>query len=280
MAGMSVGLPVRVAKNVHQRKTVVASKRTTTTCALPAFLAAAPEAIAATATMYGLMSVNEYITHRYYQHNDVGKWGFIKAARKKNPDFLSFLDGGGHIEHHAETLDDMSLRQDEAWKKTPMFARLNDTKNEWRGTAFEWNITGLMCAQMAPQVYPIFMGLFGWSFVATTGYFLAGMMLHALVWNALHPNMHGLHDVPSAAGAPSSLLKGLRGSWYFDYLYKNHQGHHVSGGRTNYNVACPLVDHLVGTYEPETVWAETMRLKELMKSQDKIDGVEVETVAA
>lgn len=267
MSGMAVALPVRaVSKAPRARVGASAPRRNVTTCALPAVL----PAMGAAVTMYGLMSINEYITHRYYQHNDISKWAFVKTARKADPNFLSFLDGGGHIEHHAETLDDMSLRQDEAWKRTPMFERLNSEKNEWRGTAFEWQITGMMCAQMFPQVYPIYMGLFGWSFLATSAYFMAGMMLHALVWNALHPNMHGLHDVPMGAGAPSSLLKGLRGSWYFDYLFKNHQGHHVSGGRTNYNVACPLVDHLVGTYETPKVWMETMRLKEEMKSSDNI----------
>ena len=105
------------------------------------------------------------------------------------------------------------------------------------------------------------MGLFGWGFLSTTAYFAAGMALHALVWNALHPNMHGLHDVPSARGAPSSWLKALRGGAYFNYLYDNHRGHHISGGRTNYNVACPLVDHLVGSYETKAVWTVTMLQK-------------------
>eukprot|EP00959_Pyramimonas_sp_CCMP1952_P429286 8991044-Pyramimonas_sp.AAC.1 len=92
---------------------------------------------------------------------------------------VAILDGGGHVEHHAETLDDMSLRQDAKWKKTPMYERLS-YKNAWRGTAFEWAITGLMCAQMAPQVYPLYMGVFGWGFLHTTTFFAGGMMLHAL----------------------------------------------------------------------------------------------------
>jgi hypothetical protein len=29
------------------------------------------------------------------------------------------IKGGGHVEHHAETYDDMSLKSDPMWKKTP-----------------------------------------------------------------------------------------------------------------------------------------------------------------
>jgi len=29
-----------------------------------------------------------------------------------------------------------------------------------------------------------------------------------LVWNALHPNMHGLPDIPASEGLPSSWLAG------------------------------------------------------------------------
>ena len=63
--------------------------------------------------------------------------------------------------------------------------------------------------------------------------------------------MHGLPDVPLKVGAPSSVFRPFLNSWYFRYLYQNHEGHHVLGGQVNYNVACPFTDHLVGTYVKE-----------------------------
>ena len=72
------------------------------------------------------------------------------------------------------------------------------------------------------------------------------MTLHGLVWNTIHPAMHGLPDVPLAIGYPSSTLKFLNGSPAFEYLRLNHIGHHVASGRSNYNVCCPGMDYVVG----------------------------------
>jgi hypothetical protein len=66
--------------------------------------------------------------------------------------------------------------------------------------------------------------------------------------------MHGLPDVPLHVGLPSAWLAGLRRTAYFKYLYQNHEGHHVVGGVGNFNVACPLTDHLVGSYHSEGSW--------------------------
>ena len=58
--------------------------------------------------------------------------------------------------------------------------------------------------------------------------------------------MHGLPDVPLSVGYPSSTLKFLNGSPVFEFLRLNHIGHHVASGRSNYNVCCPGMDHVVG----------------------------------
>ena len=36
-------------------------------------------------------------------------------------------------------------------------------------------------------------------------------------------------------------------------------GHHVLSGQCNYNVCCPMTDHLLGTYVPTEVWQTKMR---------------------
>lgn len=59
--------------------------------------------VAAIPLMYSLMSANEYVTHRYYQHTDFNKLSLLRRLGVK-------VRGGGHVEHHAETLDDMTLK--------------------------------------------------------------------------------------------------------------------------------------------------------------------------
>lgn len=215
-----------------------------------------------------MMSYNEYATHRWYQHGELAEVETYKNLVKLYPDSVPRVTGGGHIEHHAETLDDMSLKVNdpkyaERWAKTKASIALDETNDPWRGTAFSWTVTGIMTMQMAPQVYPVYMGLMGWNFLTTTAFFLPSMILHALIWNALHPNMHGLPDVPLSEGAPSFVLAWMRDTPYFRYLHDNHAGHHVSGGRTNYNVACPLFDHIIGTFQATAVWKENLAKKEL-----------------
>lgn len=164
--------------------------------------------------------------------------------------------GGGHVEHHAETYDDMSLKKDPRWRKTKAAAVLDS--DMFRGTAFTWASTGLMTIQMLPTTLPTF-ALLGFSVVQTLSLLLPAMLLHALVWNMLHPLMHGLPSVALNIGAPSSALAKFRDTAYFRYIYENHQGHHVLGGQKNYNVCCPMTDHLLGTYAPKDAWVKQMR---------------------
>jgi hypothetical protein len=51
----------------------------------------------------------------------------------------------------------------------------------------------------------------GWSLPATSLFYFLSMTLHGLVWNTIHPAMHGLPDVPLSIGYPSSTLKFLNG---------------------------------------------------------------------
>jgi len=207
--------------------------------------------IVAVPTIYSLMSANEYITHRYYQHAEYNKNPLLQSLAKIFG-LPTKIKGGGHVEHHAETYDDMSLKMDETWRKSPAAKSLDG--DVYRGTAFSWSSTVLMTIQMLVSTLPIFHWVLGFSIPSTLLFLLPCMIIHALIWNALHPNMHGLPDVPMFEGAPSSLLAKFRNSAYFKYLYQNHEGHHVIGGQGNYNVCCPLTDHVVGTYVEENVW--------------------------
>jgi len=206
--------------------------------------------------MYGLFSFNEYMTHKYYQHNEIGKVEMYQNLRAKN--LAPKLDGGGHVEHHAETYDDMMLKtDDENWMKSAPAQRLNG--DVFRGTAFSWSVTAMMMTQCIPTVYPVFLFLLGWSPLATTAFFVPALLFHGLLWNALHPAMHGLPDVPSSYGLPSWVLRPWRESKLFDMLRENHAGHHVMSGRANYNVCCPGFDHILGTFTPEAEWRPQVR---------------------
>ena len=195
---------------------------------------------------------------RWYQHNEIGKVELYQTLRKSNT--IPRLDGGGHVEHHAETYDDMSLKTDnQVWMDSQPAQRLNC--DHWRGTAFTWEVTAMMTAQCIPTVFPAFW-LLGWSLPATIALFLPSMALHGLIWNALHPNMHGLDDVPASVGLPSSWMARFRGSPVFEWLRINHVGHHVASGKVNYNVCCPGMDFVMNTYMTEEEWTPKIRIKQ------------------
>eukprot|EP00929_Paragymnodinium_shiwhaense_P079441 TRINITY_DN4134_c0_g1_i1.p2 TRINITY_DN4134_c0_g1~~TRINITY_DN4134_c0_g1_i1.p2 ORF type:complete len:391 (-),score=88.29 TRINITY_DN4134_c0_g1_i1:128-1300(-) len=187
--------------------------------------------------LYAIMSLNEYIIHRYYQHLGLNKQPLYRFLRTKCG--FPIVKTSGHVEHHKETKDDMTLdRRPDA----------NLDADPFRGTAFSWDVTGSMMAQIAIQSYP-FLWLCGWSLKASTLAFLAAMMLHAMVWQTLHPAMHQLPDPPLKYGVPGWSMKWLRNTKYFRFLYVNHEGHHrFPGAHGNYNVCCPLFDHVFGTY--------------------------------
>lgn len=210
--------------------------------------------VAAVPSMYAVLSFSEYMTHRVYQHADFNKNRFFQALASlvlRNDGKGLKIRGGGHVEHHAETLDDMSLRSDERWKRSPAAQSLDS--DPYRGTAFTWSVTALMFLQLVVTAVPV-MGFLGWSPLATVGWIVPSLMAHTLAWNAIHPQMHGLADIPITEGPPGKLLSRFRNSKLFKFLELNHVGHHVVGGLGNYNVCCPGCDHVFGTYVPEKEW--------------------------
>ncbi len=167
---------------------------------------------------------------RYYQHtefNKVAKFFGLNSFKIK---------GGGHVEHHAETRDDMSLKtNDDNWKKTPAYAQLSNDK--YRGTAFSWTVTFLMMLQMMVSTLPLFKILFGFSISNIMMLLLPSIFIHGCVWNCLHPQMHGLADNNFTEGPPAKLFAKFRNTSYFKYIELNHIGHHIMP--CNYNVCCP-----------------------------------------
>ena len=248
---LSVGAFSTKSVKIHSLSNIKA-KHSTLKMISPEVIWEGSRYLAALPVMYSLMSVNEYITHRYYQHAEFNRTPWMqKIASAIFGQEKCKTSGGGHVEHHAETYDDMSLRDDDRWKRSPASIMLDE--DPYRGTAFSWKVLGLMTVQMLPTTLPVF-AILGFSLFQTFSFLLPCMLLHGLVWNALHPAMHTLPANGIAYGPPSEWLAGLRNSWFFKYLYQNHEGHHVLGGQCNYNVCCPGTDHLVGTYVKESQW--------------------------
>jgi len=190
------------------------------------------------AAIYAIMSMAEYVYHRYFQHLGLNKVQAVRTVR--NTLQLSAFQGDGHVEHHRETLDDMSL-DIEPGREVVL------DEDPFRGTSFPWEGTLKMSAGVMLMAYPT-LTFIGWAPQVIVPVVVSAMLLHALVWNALHPNMHGLPDVPLEVGAPSFVLKSFRESALFKYLRSNHEGHHRAvGSHGNYNVCCPGVDQIVGT---------------------------------
>ena len=263
MAKALVGVPVAKRTSIGQMR-AVSGRRSVKVNAMAGVDVAGAVAvrwILAAPTMYAIVSFNEYITHRYYQHAEFNKTDWMKkiACMVTGKEKAPKCDGGGHIEHHAETLDDMSLKTDPKWLESPPAKMLENSK--YRGTAFEYDVTGLMIGQMIPTSVPI-LALMGFSLPSMVGLILGATGLHALVWNSLHPAMHGMEDIPLKDGLnfPLPFAKALRKTSYYNWLYKNHMGHHVMSGRVNYNVCCPGMDQILGTYVPEAEWAPKARM--------------------
>jgi len=217
--------------------------------------------------MYAMMSLNEYMTHRYFQHLEFNRpesllWLKSIIAKVTGDPVAPKVPGDGHVEHHAETYDDMSLKNDERWRGTKVSQSLDH--DEYRGTAFHWSATAIMTVQMLPSVLPTY-ALMGYSLPETMAILLPSMLVHAIIWNAVHPPMHGLPPVHLGAGLGTVFPGGATFSeWilesaYGRYIYENHMGHHVLGGQCNYNVCCPMTDHLLGTYVSTADWAPKMR---------------------
>ena len=228
-----------------------------------------PDGVVATAiqytlalpTMYALISAHEYVTHKYLMHLEFN-WPDTAVELKQIIRQVTGIEKPelpetGHVEHHAETYDDMTLKNDERWRRTPVAKALDH--DVWRGTAFNWENFLIVSLTMPVYVLPTYWSM-GWSVPETLAIFFPCLLLHMLVWNALHPPMHGLPRVPAHVGPPSFVLAdALLESPYGKWIYLNHMGHHVLGGKCNYNVVCPMMDHVLGTYVSPDAWMHQMR---------------------
>jgi len=193
--------------------------------------------VAGVLLIYVVISYTEYAYHRYVQHLDLNRVGLFQLARQILG--IPAVKSDFHVLHHRETLDDMSIdaMPKEAWPDATVH----------RGTAATWlSFIKMSCIVMFPT-YPLLCFL-GWPAPIAVGAVLAATLLHLMAYNALHPQLHNLPNVSMLQGPPSLVLGDFQNSAFAQYLTTYHVLHHRSNARKNFNVCCPLIDHLLGTH--------------------------------
>jgi hypothetical protein len=166
--------------------------------------------VVAAPALYGLMSVNEYFTHRYYQVGVGSKmhvfectqlinFNFVqthsKHAEYNKDNFFQWLAatfnlpkkirGGGHVEHHAETYDDMLLKtDDEKWMTSPAAKSLNSVNPVLGGARSRFGVI------LKNRFFVLF------SFPDLTG---------PVAWNCFHVASDGHHDLTNAPNDAAAL---------------------------------------------------------------------------
>ena len=108
----------------------------------------------------------EYIYHRYFQHLGLNKLGpapwlfcgacFLPQVRTVRSTLsLSTFQGDGHVEHHRETLDDMTLDVELGREQVL-------DEDPFRGTSFPWEGSLKMYVGVMALAYPT-LSFIGWA---------------------------------------------------------------------------------------------------------------------
>lgn len=160
-----------------------------------------------------LGSLYEYIAHRFIMHN------------------ISNFVGKAHIEHHKETNDDMSLQY------TSSFLDKIDKERNLI-IRYEMNIQFF--------IFLLVFGLLIWRFLIGTNYYVPIIVAFlitcyvGLIWNSIHPQMHGREPYNGESGFPGIIPRKFLG-----FFEKHHMKHHKSKGTKNFNITLPLVDFFI-----------------------------------
>jgi len=155
------------------------------------------------------------------------EWGFHK--------FDMHQTDVGHIFHHNETNQDMSMPEGFDINAI-QFPRSASIK-----------IAGLGVVVLSAFDFSLRLGIPYWEVVPAA---LAVAVSHALIWNTLHPDTHYLvcedgEKMSDSNGAAFNADFPLRGTALWNWLLLNHTGHHTIIG--NYNCVFPGADNIYGT---------------------------------
>ena len=160
---------------------------------------------------YAAMSVNEYLVHRFFMHSRFSS----------------------HVDHHAETNADMSIR----------CHRESLDGDMYRGTAFRWTTTAMIAAVALPQAL-LLARIFSVTRTTATTTTMLLALYQGSIWNTLHPAMHGMPAVSWKHGVPPLPIFPQR---YINHLVRNHKRHHDTKGSKAFNVTLLGADYIFGT---------------------------------
>jgi sterol desaturase/sphingolipid hydroxylase (fatty acid hydroxylase superfamily) len=139
-----------------------------------------------------------------------------------------------HIQHHAETNRDMTMKED-----------FNP-----HGIYFSYKTTlGATAASVASLAAVILgFGIKGISAPEVMAASVGMAVIHGIFWARLHSDSHEVKleysdGLPTPFGIPMDYSKGP-----LAWLLVNHVGHHDINAVGNFNIVLPGADHVFGTY--------------------------------
>eukprot|EP00746_Dinoflagellata_sp_MGD_P006985 gnl/MRDRNA2_/MRDRNA2_113800_c0_seq1.p1 gnl/MRDRNA2_/MRDRNA2_113800_c0~~gnl/MRDRNA2_/MRDRNA2_113800_c0_seq1.p1 ORF type:complete len:364 (-),score=28.82 gnl/MRDRNA2_/MRDRNA2_113800_c0_seq1:224-1315(-) len=170
----------------------------------------------------------EYCFHRWVMH--------APAESLAHRTFGKFQDL--HVTHHRETLPDMQLECGDESDPRHIYFSMKTT------LASIVISTGVM--QLASAAFDL-----GFDIPSTIAVSTLVALVHTSFWQTLHGDIHDYCEQYDDGLPRVQFLSSL--TPYTRWMVTNHVGHHVVGGRGNYNIVFPGPDYLWGTsYHPKS----------------------------
>jgi len=165
----------------------------------------------------------EYFFHRFVMHAPPG------GALETYQDL--------HVTHHVETGRDQSL--DGGADTDPRHIYFSGTTT----------LASILISTLGLEALT---GVFDLGFDPATSLGISALvaLLHTSIWQTLHGDIHEYYSEYPGALPRADVLS--TDSPYTRWLVENHVGHHLVGGKGNYNIVFPGPDYLWGTcFQPE-----------------------------
>lgn len=171
--------------------------------------------------VYIIISFYEWFIHRYIMHGD-------SESLKKIPLIGGYLSqtAMSHLNHHKDVNINMTLKTS---------TETGNVQLPW-STIFLFIVLSLIASYKLIPKYHFFV--------------VQVVIFYSFLWNNWHTKFHDYkHDINITSGIPR-LHNFFAGGYIYNTLWKYHAIHHSQKGeKYNFNVFCPLFDHVFGTYK-------------------------------
>jgi hypothetical protein len=192
--------------------------------------------------IYIIISLAEWLSHYYLMHYN----GFLKNVLQ----FFNCKIDNTHIDHHKETLLDLSLPDD--YTEEGLIFNLFEPK------VIFLIISLFVCMWLFWLYFPEFKKHFSLIFVLCFSIIIINVYVN--VWSSIHSNYHKRYievNKPLKNNSTTTIYSLLpyftpnESSPIYKYLLWYHAIHHYNKGENkgNYGIIFPLVDFIFGTYK-------------------------------